>query len=175
MKQTSANHLGEYIKDTREQKRLALRDIEERSHGLISGGHLSRIENGFVANLTVQSIVVLAHALEVPKEELFRLACGLPAKAEADGQKDHLIALYNSLPDRGRKLTVALAEQVWLAERQASAIFPIVRLPEPEEIERSKQARNRTKTKENVVEVPNGRTSQKAKGHAKLKRHKTGA
>ncbi|HYP25373.1 MAG TPA: helix-turn-helix transcriptional regulator [Blastocatellia bacterium] len=71
--------LGHYVRRIMRLKGLKLRDIEIRSKGKITDGYVSGIISGAAKNPSVEKVVALAAGLGVGPDELFHVACGLPA------------------------------------------------------------------------------------------------
>ena len=73
--------LAEYVRNTRLAKRLSTIDVERNSGGKISDSYVSRIERGEYANVSIDKLNALAEGLQIPPEEIHRIARGLPAEA----------------------------------------------------------------------------------------------
>ena len=70
--------LKEYVKRILNQKKMTLRDVQERSGGDITQAYVGAIVRGRHSNPTIEKLKVLARGLGVDEEELFRVARGLP-------------------------------------------------------------------------------------------------
>lgn len=68
--------LAEYVKRVRNAQDLSLNDVQNRSGGRISNAYVSKIENGYVTNVTPDKLKALAKGLGVSVDELFALARG---------------------------------------------------------------------------------------------------
>jgi len=80
MPNSLTEELSQYVRRIMRMKRLTLRDIEVRSKGKITDGYISGIISGAAKNPSVEKVVALATGLGVGPEELFYVACGLPAR-----------------------------------------------------------------------------------------------
>jgi len=109
--------LGQLIKETREQSRLALRELARRSG--VSAGQLSRIENGQVAQPAEETLQRLAAALNRDHRPLEFLADRLPFADLCTG----VSALFADIYDRGEQSewANAVAGAQW-AVRQAEGL-----------------------------------------------------
>ena len=91
--------LAEYVRETRLAKRFTTTDVERNSGGRISDSYISRIENGQVANVSYDKLDALAAGLQIPIDEIHRIARGLPP----EGPKEKLEILAETFD--GRDLT----------------------------------------------------------------------
>jgi transcriptional regulator with XRE-family HTH domain len=80
MPNSLTEELSHYVRRIMRVKRLTLRDVEVRSKGKITDGYVSGIINGVAKNPSVEKVMALALGLGVGPEEVFYVACGLPAK-----------------------------------------------------------------------------------------------
>ncbi len=69
--------LAEYVRQTRLAKHFSATDVEKNSGEKISDSYILRIENGQVANVSFDKLDALAEGLQVPKDEIHRIARGL--------------------------------------------------------------------------------------------------
>jgi transcriptional regulator with XRE-family HTH domain len=70
-----ANKLGDFVRKTRDDKRLSVKDVSVRSSGEISAAYVNRIENE-VINLSIPKQRALAKGLGVDEEIIFALVTG---------------------------------------------------------------------------------------------------
>ena len=78
-------NLSEYVNRVMKQKGLTLRDVEQRSGKKITNSYISRVINGKVDNLTLESILALAEGLDVNPHDILSAACGvLPEGSTVD-------------------------------------------------------------------------------------------
>jgi transcriptional regulator with XRE-family HTH domain len=80
MTNSLTEELSQYVRRIMRMKRLTLRDVEVRSKSKITDGYISGIINGAAKNPSVEKVMALAMGLGVAPEELFYVACGLPAR-----------------------------------------------------------------------------------------------
>ena len=78
--------LAEYVRQTRLAKRFTATEVERNSGGKISDSYILRIENGQVANVSHDKLDALAEGLQVPHDEVHRIARGL----SPEGPKEKL-------------------------------------------------------------------------------------
>ena len=95
--------LSEFIRTTRQERKLSAGDVERNSGGRISDAYVLRIENGHVANVSPEKLDALADGLGIPADDIYRVARGLPAEKP----KDRLEILAETFD--GKELT----EQDW--------------------------------------------------------------
>lgn len=72
--------LADYVRRTRSEKEMSLRDVEVRSGHSISKGYVGQIENRVVLgqSVTPQKLRALARGLGVSEDEIFAIARGKP-------------------------------------------------------------------------------------------------
>ncbi len=100
--------LAGFVKSLRERKDLSLKQVARNSHGRIADSHVSRIENGFSTNVTVDKIEALADGLQIHPLELCRVLFDAEAPAVDEVE---LLSYYRAMPKptRGALLTVTRA------------------------------------------------------------------
>ena len=76
-----SKQLAEYVKETRLGKRFTTTEVERNSGGKISDSYISRIEAGQVTNVSLDKLDALAEGLQVPRDEVHRIARGLSPEA----------------------------------------------------------------------------------------------
>ena len=77
--------LGEYVDRVMKQNGLTLRDVEERSGKRITNSYISRLINGKVDNLRLETILALAEGLNVNPHDILSAASGvLPQGSSVD-------------------------------------------------------------------------------------------
>ena len=78
----SGENLASYVKRVRSEKGLSTTDVERQSrHGGakgISDAYVTRIENGYVTNVSPAKLSALARGLQVSEDEIFAVARGKP-------------------------------------------------------------------------------------------------
>ena len=122
--------LAEYVRKTRLAKRFTATEVERNSGGKISDSYISRIENGQVTNVSFDKLEALAEGLQVPRDEVFRIARGLSPEAP----KEKLEILAETFD--GRDLT----ESDWAEiEAVVRVLIEQKRLIKPASGERSKK------------------------------------
>jgi transcriptional regulator with XRE-family HTH domain len=68
--------LSHLVRRLIKQKKLSLREVQERSGGQIEKSYISRIMTGNVKNITLEKLIALARGLDVDPHELFTAYCG---------------------------------------------------------------------------------------------------
>ena len=69
--------LGEFVNRVMKQKGLTLRDVEERCDKKITNSFISRVINGKVDNLMLESVLALAKGLGVNPHDILTAASGV--------------------------------------------------------------------------------------------------
>jgi transcriptional regulator with XRE-family HTH domain len=104
-------NLQEYVDRIMTEKNLSTFDVARRSDGLISQSHVSRIQNGIVADPKSPKLVGLAKGLGVPEHEMFAVARGLGInKVAAHERLVSIDTVYSSLKKPQRKRADYLIE-----------------------------------------------------------------
>jgi transcriptional regulator with XRE-family HTH domain len=70
--------LSHLVRRLIKQKKLSLREVQERSGGQIEKSYISRIMTGNVKNITLEKLLALARGLDSDPHELFTAYCGHP-------------------------------------------------------------------------------------------------
>ncbi len=78
--------LKDFVKRILKQKRLTLKDVQQRSGGSITQAYVSAIVRGVYTNLTVEKLKALARGLGVEEDKIFRVARGVSSE-EAFSEK----------------------------------------------------------------------------------------
>lgn len=68
--------LPEYVRRIRREKGLSTTDVERQSGGEISDAYVTRIENGYVKNVSPEKLRALAKGLQGSEDEIFAVARG---------------------------------------------------------------------------------------------------
>lgn len=79
-------NLKGYVKRILKQKKMTLRDVQERSGGKITQAYVGTIVQGIHSNPTVEKLKALARGLGVDEDELFRVARGIPNRKSTRSQ-----------------------------------------------------------------------------------------
>ena len=74
--------LAEYLNQIIEEKGITPTEIERRSNGAITDSYISYIRSGKAKNVSSKKLIVLAQALDIDVDNLFRVNAGLPPKQE---------------------------------------------------------------------------------------------
>ena len=90
--------LADFIRSTRNEKRLSLSDVERQSGGQISDSYVWRIENGRNKNATPKMLRALARGLQVSEDVLFAVARGQSLR-EPSAVEAQLLALFRQLAE----------------------------------------------------------------------------
>src|SRR5690349_16553334 len=104
-------HLGEFVRRIRTQKRLSLTDVSKQSALFgprISGSYINRIENHPKLKPTAPRLKALAHGLGIPVPELFAHCIRPMRRDEAD--EIALITRFNELSPQRKSDVWALIE-----------------------------------------------------------------
>jgi transcriptional regulator with XRE-family HTH domain len=72
--------LSDYVRDVMKEKRLSYRDVAQKSGGLISHTTVNDVVNNNRTVLMNDTLTALAKGLDVPEDEVFRVARGLSAR-----------------------------------------------------------------------------------------------
>lgn len=84
--------LADYVRRTKEQKRLTYDEIASRAGLSIST--VNEIANNKHGNVTAPTLLALAKGLGVPEQEIIDIAMGNPAKEDSDWRESTLYELY---------------------------------------------------------------------------------
>jgi len=68
--------LSDYVRRIRTEKRLSTVDVERQSGNRISDSYVTRIENGYVKNVSPEKLQALAKGLGVTEDEIFAIVRG---------------------------------------------------------------------------------------------------
>ena len=79
-------NLSQLVRRVVTQKKLKLRQIQERSGGQITESYVSRIMTGNVTNITLDKLVALAKGIEEDEHTLFTAYLGRPAGSASEPQ-----------------------------------------------------------------------------------------
>jgi transcriptional regulator with XRE-family HTH domain len=66
--------LHTYLKRRRAQLGLTLRDMEKKTQGRLSNGHISQLENGIMTTPKVQTLVLLSMVLKTDYVAMLKMA-----------------------------------------------------------------------------------------------------
>lgn len=108
--ENKSESLAEYVRRVREEKKLSLSDVERQSGNLITNGYVSRIENGYILNVTPKKLAALAKGLGVSEDEVFAVARGKTSSGDLAFDELRLLDLYRLLPPDKRLEAVAHLE-----------------------------------------------------------------
>lgn len=93
--------LSDFVRRIRGEKNLSLMKVNLRSGGQIAGSYVSRIENGYILNVTPKKLRALAKGLGVSEDEVFVMARGSDA-LDMDVELASLLQKYEALPKEHR-------------------------------------------------------------------------
>ena len=93
--------LSDFVRRIRSEKNLSLMNVNRRSGGHIAGSYVSRIENGYILNVTPKKLRALAKGLGVSEDEVFAMARGSDA-LDIDADLAALLQKYEALPKEHR-------------------------------------------------------------------------
>lgn len=74
----SNESLADFVRRIRIDKNLSTGDVARRSLGEITDAYVSRIENGYVKNVSLEKLSALAKGLGVAEAAIIRVALGKP-------------------------------------------------------------------------------------------------
>jgi transcriptional regulator with XRE-family HTH domain len=97
----STETLPDYVRRVRTEKRLSTVDVERQSGNRISDSYVTRIENGYVKNVSPEKLKALAKGLGVSEDEIFAVARGKSPAEEPDYKNWKFASLF----DDAQKLT----------------------------------------------------------------------
>ena len=86
--------LAQYVTRIMKEKKLRPKDVERRSGDEIDDAYVIKIMNGITTNPSISKTQALAQGLGVDEDELFRVARGLPLKANKSEAASCGLALY---------------------------------------------------------------------------------
>ena len=108
--ETERETLADYVRRIRNEKNLSLRDVSLRSGGQIANSHISRIENGEAAGVSVEKLRALAKGLGVLEEEIFAVARGKSGSGDLQLDELRLLEYYRILSEERRADALAILE-----------------------------------------------------------------
>src|SRR5437867_37748 len=73
--------LSDFVRRIRRERNLSLTDVQRRSGRLIASSYVSRIENGYILNVTPKKLKALAKGLGVSEDQIFAITRGLEAES----------------------------------------------------------------------------------------------
>lgn len=110
----SAETLGDYVKRVRTAQGLSTTDVQNNSRAGgaqgISDAYITRIENGYVTNVSPAKLRALAKGLGVSEEELFAVARGVSRIGNLLLDEVKILEFYRALPDERRADALAHME-----------------------------------------------------------------
>lgn len=91
--------LPNYVRRIRTEKKLSTVDVERQSGNRISDSYVTRIENGYVKNVSPEKLKALAKGLGVSEDEIFDIARGKPLNEQSGTEeKDPARKTLEKLP-----------------------------------------------------------------------------
>lgn len=133
--------LGEYVDRVMKQNGLTLRDVEEKSGKKITNSYISRLINGKVNNLKLDTIMALAEGLDVNPHDILSAASGVLPQGSS---VDPLLAvdILQKLLMNPQLIRVV---QRWLklsAKEQLALLQAMEKLNEPKKTERTRKKKS---------------------------------
>jgi transcriptional regulator with XRE-family HTH domain len=107
MKNSGRETLAQRVKRLREKNKLSLSQVERNSGGRITNGYVSRIENGYETNLTVDIIKALAEGLQVPQSALLDVM--FDNVSPSDSGEEEIVLYYRSMNETARGFLMLVA------------------------------------------------------------------
>lgn len=105
--------LADYVRRVRHEKRLSTTDVENQSGGAISDAYVTRIENGYVKNVSPEKLAALAKGLGISEDEIFAVARG--KSLDYKDPLDEVKVLFNGwaeASDEDRAATMELIRMI---------------------------------------------------------------
>lgn len=91
--------LADYVRRVRNEKDLTLHDIQRRSGNEITNSYVSRIENGYVTNVTPDKLQALAKGLGVPADDLFAIINQQPLQPKPEKRVAALFYKFSEIDE----------------------------------------------------------------------------
>jgi transcriptional regulator with XRE-family HTH domain len=132
--------LSEFLKRVMKQKGLSLRDVEQNCAKKITNSYISRVINGKVQNLTLETIVALADGFDVDPHEIFAVAYGKPPQNLAIDPL-LLIDMLQKLAGNPQLVKVVREWMRLSAEEQLAMLQAMERINERESVKKSQEKR----------------------------------
>ena len=134
--------LPDYVRRVRNEKDLSTADVEKRSGFGITDGYVSRIENGYIKNVSPEKLKALARGLGVPEDEVFAVARGWDHYPPGDGRHEPkqrlgrrpspaVVAMLNELRRAIKRATRRSARTERLEHRRHGMRMTTVKRPRP--------------------------------------------
>jgi transcriptional regulator with XRE-family HTH domain len=106
--------LADYVRRVRSEKNLSTPDVERQSGGRITDAYVSRIENGYVKNVSPEKLQALAKGLGVPEDEIFAVARGKSVSGDLQLNELRLVEYFRTLTTESQEVLLAYAEMMSL-------------------------------------------------------------
>jgi transcriptional regulator with XRE-family HTH domain len=132
--------LSEFLKRVMKQKGLTLRDVEQNCCKKITNSYISRVINGKVQNLTLETIVALAEGFDVDPHEIFAAAYGKPPQNLAIDPL-LLIDMLQKLAGNPQLVKVVREWTRLSGEEQTAMLQAVERINERESAKKSREKR----------------------------------
>jgi transcriptional regulator with XRE-family HTH domain len=120
-----SENLSQFLKRIMKQKGLTLRDVEQKCGKRITNSYISRLINGKVNNLTVETIGAVAQGFDVDPYDVFSAAYGEPPR---DAAVDPLV-LVDMLQKLATNPNLIKAVREWmkLSAKERAAVMRAIR------------------------------------------------
>ena len=126
--------LADYVQRIRNKKNISTLKVEEQSKGKITNSYVSKIENGYITNVSPEKLKALAKGLGVPEEEVFTVARG--SKSKGSRLVEEIISYVSELSVARQKDILSFSklfyEEVTVTEQGKSGGVTIKVPKEPE-------------------------------------------
>lgn len=106
----NAENLSDYVRRIRAEKGLSTVDVETQSGSRISDSYVTRIENGYVKNVSPEKLQALAKGLGISEEEIFAVALGKTMSGDLQLEELRLLEYFRTLPADRQEDALALLE-----------------------------------------------------------------
>lgn len=126
MDSSNQESLADYVRRVRNEKDLSTPDIERQSGGRITDAYVSRIENGYVKNVSPEKLQALAKGLGVPEDEIFAVARGKSVSGDLQLDELRLVEYYRTLPPESQEVLLDYAEMMSARTSAKGRRVPVV-------------------------------------------------
>ena len=106
--------LADFVRRVRSEKGLSTPEVERQSGGRITDAYVSRIENGYVKNVSPEKLQALAKGLGIPEDEIFAVARGKSVSGELQLNELRLLEYFRVLSLDSQEILLAYAEMMSL-------------------------------------------------------------
>jgi len=105
---------------------LSTPEVERQSGGRITDAYVSRIENGYVKNVSPEKLQALAKGLGVLEDEIFAVARGKSVSGELQLNELRLVEYFRTLEPESQDVLLAYAEMMSMRAKGPGRRVPSV-------------------------------------------------